>query len=130
MTLKPALTYDQQIARLVNDHHLKISNIEFAKEILKKVNYYRLSGYGIGLKNTNNKEYYQDTVSIEHLFNLYCFDSQFKNDLMRAIEQIEIELRTQIAYCLSIKYGPEVLTNETNLFTRLINKDNLYTLLS
>jgi|GEM_PF-3017208 len=42
MKLKPALTYDQQIARLINDHHLKISNIEFAEEILKKVNYYRL----------------------------------------------------------------------------------------
>ncbi|KXA19331.1 Abi family protein [Gardnerella vaginalis] len=114
MTLKPALTYDQQIARLVNDHHLKISNIEFAKGILTKVNYYRLSGYGVGLKNANNKEYYQDTVSIEQLFNLYCFDSQFKNNLMRTIEQIEIELRTQIVYYLSIKYGPEVLMSETN----------------
>ncbi|EFL43785.1 hypothetical protein HMPREF9248_0501 [Fannyhessea vaginae PB189-T1-4] len=55
MKLKPALTYDQQIAKLVNDHHLKISNIEFAKEILKKVNYYRLSGYGVGLKNAKSK---------------------------------------------------------------------------
>lgn len=114
MTLKPALTYDQQIAKLVNGHHLKISNIKFAKEILKKVNYYRLSGYGVGLKNVDNKEYYQDTVTIEQLFNLYCFDSQFKNNLMRTIEQIEIELRTQIAYYLSIKYGPEVLMSETN----------------
>lgn len=114
MALKPALTYDQQIAKLVNGHHLKISNIEFAKEILKKVNYYRLSGYGVGLKNADNKEYYQDTVSIDQLFTLYCFDSQFKNNLMRTIEQIEIELRTQIAYYLSIKYGPEVLMSETN----------------
>lgn len=114
MKLKPALTYNQQIAKLVNDHHLKISDTKFAEKILMRVNYYRLSGYGIGLKNTNNKEYYQDTVSIEQLFNLYCFDSQFKNDLMRTIEQIEIELRTQIAYCLSIKYGPDVLMSETN----------------
>jgi hypothetical protein len=114
MKLKPALTYNQQITKLVNDHHLKISDTKFAEKILMRVNYYRLSGYGIGLKNTNNKEYYQDTVSIEQLFNLYCFDSQFKNDLMRTIEQIEIELRTQIAYCLSIKYGPDVLMSETN----------------
>lgn len=33
---------------------------------------------------------------------------------MLTIKQIEIELRTQIAYCLSINYGPEVLMNETN----------------
>lgn len=114
MTLKPALTYDQQITKLVNDHHLKITNTKFAEKILMKINYYRLSGYGIGLKKPNNGEYYQDTITIEQLFNLYCFDSQFKNDLMRTIEQIEIELRTQIAYCLSIKYGPEVLMSETN----------------
>lgn len=114
MKLKPALTYDQQIAKLVNDHHLKISDTKFAEKILMKINYYRLSGYGIGLKKPNNGEYYQDTITIEQLFNLYCFDSQFKNDLMRTIEQIEIELRTQIAYYLSIKYGPEVLMNETN----------------
>lgn len=114
MKLKPALTYDQQIAKLVNDHHLKISDTKFAEKILMRINYYRLSGYGIGLKNTNNGEYYQDTITIEQLFNLYCFDSQFKNDLMRTIEQIEIELRTQIAYYLSIKYGPDVLMSETN----------------
>lgn len=114
MKLKPALTYNQQIAKLVNDHRLKISDTKFAEKILMRINYYRLSGYGVGLKNADNKEYYQDTVSIEQLFNLYCFDSQFKNDLMRTIEQIEIELRTQIAYCLSIKYGPEALMNEAN----------------
>ena len=54
MTLKPALTYDQQITKLVNDHHLKITNTKFAEKILMKINYYRLSGYGIGLKKPNN----------------------------------------------------------------------------
>ena len=51
MDLKPALTYEQQIIKLKKDHNLKIGNVELAKEILQKVNYYRLSGYGIGLKN-------------------------------------------------------------------------------
>lgn len=98
-----------------------MSDDEFSIEILKKVNYYRLSGYGIGLKKFNNKEHYKDYISIECLFNLYCFDSQFKNNLIRTIEQIEIELRTQIAYHLSIKYGSDVLMHEDN-FIRKINK--------
>ncbi len=122
MELKPALNYDQQITKLRYDHNLSISNYGFAKEILKKVNYYRLSGYGIGLKNFNNRERYKDHITIEHLFNLYCFDSQFKNNIMRTIEQIEIELRTQIAYHLSIKYGSDVLMNENN-FINKTNKD-------
>ena len=104
MELKPALNYKDQIKKLRVDHNLSITDDTFAKEILKKVNYYRLSGYGIGLRKFDNKEHYKDSISIEHLFNLYCFDSQFKNNLIRTIEQIEIELRTQIAYHLSLKY--------------------------
>lgn len=122
MELKPALKYDEQIIKLRDNHNLSISDNKFATEVLQKVNYYRLSGYGIGLKKFNNKEHYKDHVSMEHLFNLYCFDSQFKNNLMRTIEQIEIELRTQIAYHLSVKYGSDVLMNESN-FIYKTNKD-------
>lgn len=122
MELKPALKYDEQIIKLRGNHNLSISDNKFATEVLQKVNYYRLSGYGIGLKKFNNKEHYKDHVSMEHLFNLYCFDSQFKNNLMRTIEQIEIELRTQIAYHLSVKYGSDVLMNESN-FIYKTNKD-------
>lgn len=122
MELKPALNYDDQITKLRDDHNLKIKDDEFAKTILQKVNYYRLSGYGIGLKKRDNKEHYEDNITIEHIFNLYCFDSQFKNILMRTIEQIEIELRNQITYHLATKYGSAVLMNENN-FVRKINGD-------
>lgn len=122
MELKPALTYDEQINKLKFDHNLEISYVDFAKDILKKVNYYRLSGYGIGLKKSDNKEHYKDNITIEHLFKLYCFDSQFKNNLIKTIEQIEIELRTQIAYHLSVKYGSDVLMNE-DYFSKILNKD-------
>lgn len=122
MELKPALKYDEQITKLRDNHNLSISDNKFAKEVLKKVNYYRLSGYGIGLKKVDNIEHYRDGVSIELLFNLYCFDSQFKNNLMRTIEQIEIEFRTQIAYHLSVKYGSDVLIHKDN-FVYKTNKD-------
>lgn len=130
MELKPALNYEEQIDKLKNDHNLLISNDKFAKEILEKVNYYRLSGYGIGLKKFNNYEHYKDNISIEHLFKLYCFDSEFKNVLMRTIEQIEIEFRTQIAYNLSIKYGPDVLMNKNNFINKKNKeKDEIYSII-
>ena len=50
MELKPALTYEQQLQKLIVDHHLTVLNEAEALQILKTVNYYRLSGYGIGLK--------------------------------------------------------------------------------
>ena len=128
MELKPALSYAEQIIKLRKDHKLSIPNNEFAKEVLKKVNYYRLSGYGIGLMEPNNKEHYKDNISIEHLFKLYCFDSQFKNNLIRTIEQIEIELRTQIAYHLSIKYGSDALMYDDNFICKKIKMVKPYTL--
>ena len=43
--LKEALTLDEQIERLITIHKLVITDKSSAKDILKKVNYYRLSDY-------------------------------------------------------------------------------------
>lgn len=105
--LKPALTFEQQIERLKTVHNLTIMHEDSALKILEKVNYYRLSAYGIGLKKSANFEEYRDDITLEHIFRLYCFDSEFRNDIIHIVEQLEVQLRTQISYCLAIKYGPE-----------------------
>lgn len=105
--LKPALTFEQQIERLKTVHNLTIMHEDSALKILEKVNYYRLSAYGIGLKKSTNSEEYRDDITLEHIFRLYCFDSEFRNDIIHIVEQLEVQLRTQISYCLAIKYGPE-----------------------
>ena len=97
MKLKPALTYNQQIDRLVHIHNLTITQRETAISILKRVNYYRLSGYGIGLKKPDHPEEYLDGISLEHIYRLYQFDSALRNLLLHVIEQLEIQLRTQLA---------------------------------
>ena len=109
LELKRALTYEEQVRRFIDEHGLCVLDEEYAVDILKKVNYYRLSAYGIGLKQRNNLENYNDGVSIETLYRLYLFDSQFKNILLHIIEQIEIQLRTQISNLLAVTYGPNVL---------------------
>lgn len=131
MELKKALSYDQQLDKLNKDHNLKIEDRERAITILKTVNYYRLSGYGIGLKSNLNKEHYIKDISLSHLFKLYCFDSQFKNNLIRTIEQIEIQLRTQIAYHIAMKYGSGGLMTESNFIHKTNkNNDTIYSIIS
>ena len=120
--LKPALTYPEQIERLKNVHNLTISDDAVAFEILKKVNYYRLSAYGLGLTQKNDKEKYLDGISLEHIFRLYEFDSRFRNILVHVIEQLEIQLRTQISNFLALKYGSEGYMDST-LFTDKKTKD-------
>ena len=112
--LKPALKYDEQLARLKNEHALTITNDDAAYDILKKVNYYRLSGYGIGLTRNDDKEKYLENITIDHIYQLYEFDRNLRNIFFRVIEQLEIQLRTQISYHLALKYGPEGYIDNAN----------------
>lgn len=120
--LKKALTYEQQIEHLKSSHGLEIPNLDSALNILKRVNYYRLSAYGIGLKKDSDPEMFQDGISIDYLFDLYSFDSSFRSLVLHTVEQIEIQLRTQIAYYLSLKYGAEGYLNPDNFITK-VKKD-------
>lgn len=107
MRLKPALTYEEQIERLIRVHNLTLLSKPSAISILKQVNYYRLSGYGIGLKKADHKEEYRDGISLEHLYRLYQFDSLLRNHLIHPIEHLEIQLRTQLSYYMALTYGAE-----------------------
>ena len=116
--LKPALTYNQQIERLKVIHKLTISDDALALRILAQVNYYRLSAYGIGLKKASTPEEYRDDITLEHIFRLYCFDSEFRNNIIHIVEQLEIMLRTRISYYLGITYGPEGYTDVRNFIDK------------
>ena len=121
-SLKAALTYEQQIENLQSKHSLSIPEYNEALTILKRINYYRLSGYGIGMTKPDDTEQYREGVSIDTLYRLYSFDSSFRNAMIHVVEQIEIQLRTQIANYLSLKYGPECYT-DASLFIAKTTKD-------
>lgn len=112
--LKSPLTYQEQIERLKNFHNLTVNDTDEAISILKSVNYYRLSGYGIGLTVKDNKDEYQEGITLNDLYDLYNFDSLLKNQLFHVIEQIEISFRSQIAYRLALAYGADGFYYSTN----------------
>ena len=112
--LKKPLTYDEQINHLINTHNLTINDKDTAIKILKKVNYYRLSAYGLGLTQKNDSEKYLTGTTLEQIYKIYKFDSVLRNMLIHVIEQLEIQLRTQISYFLAIKYGAEGYINHRN----------------
>lgn len=122
MKLKPALTFEKQISRLEIEHGLIIDDRCEALDILSRVNYYRLSAYGIGLKRRDDPEKYVDGISLSHLYHLYEFDSHLRSALLHLLEQVEIELRTQIAYCLGLAYGSEGYM-DPECFTHRLNRD-------
>lgn len=122
--VKPPLTYEEQIRRLKEFHKLSIDDKEKAVQILKKINYYRLSGYGIGLTIPNDKDKYRQGISLNHLYQLYRFDSELKNLLSLVIEQIEIQFRANISYHLAINYGALGYLESKNFADRTDSKGN------
>lgn len=122
--LKNPLNYEEQIDRLKSFHKLIIANDKDAINILKRVNYYRLSAYGIGLQKNGNHDEYIAGVTINHLYQLYLFDSELRNRLFHVIEHIEIHLRTQIAYQLAMNYGAEGYMDSQNFLDRTDGNGN------
>ena len=102
--MKIPKTYDEQILNLQEKHGLIIADCAKAKEILKTVNYYRLSAYGIDLLDKQTDKYREGT-SLEQIYSLYQFDSRLRNIISPVIEYVEIRLRSCISYHLAIKYG-------------------------
>ena len=122
--LKSPLNYEEQVDRLKSFHKLIIENDEDAINILKRVNYYRLTAYGIGLTKADNKDEYIEGVTMNNLYWLYLFDSELRNQLLHVIEHIEIHLRTQIAHQLAMKYGAEGYMDSHNFLDKADKNGN------
>lgn len=112
--VKEAKTYQEQVDNLINNHGLIISDRNRAIMILSNVSYYRLSAYGIGLKQADNHELYVPGITLDHIYHLYQFDSKLRNILLPLIEAVEISFRTKLAYQLAVTYGAEGYTNAEN----------------
>ena len=100
--LKPPVTYEQQIKKL-SSRGCKIVDTSFCTKVLSQINYYRLSAYFLPFKK-NDGNYLPDT-DFNSVYQIYEFDRNLRNLLFAAIEEVEIYLRTQLAYYHAHKYG-------------------------
>lgn len=101
-SVKPYKSYDEQI-RLLKNRGLIIGNETKAKEILKRISYYRFSAYSLTLRK--NDSFYEGTT-FENIYELYLFDSQFRALALKYTHIVEIAFRSYIAHYHAEKYGP------------------------
>ncbi len=101
MNLKEPLTFDEQLDKLVA-HGIIISDRTKAKDILKKVNYYRFTGYALQFRQNPSCSDYVKGTAFETIYHLYKVDEILRDTFRRYIEKAEIYYRTQIAYGFSI----------------------------
>lgn len=101
---KPFLTLDQQI-ELLKKRKLNIpdNQTEEVKKFLLNNNYYRISGYTLTLRK--NDEFYPN-ASFDNIKQIYEFDKRLRHSILSLTEEIEVRVKSMLAYYHSEKYGP------------------------
>ena len=104
---KPPLTYQEQI-ELLKSRGVHFTDEQRAEKHLANISYYRLSAYMLPYKERKEKvilDKFKKGTTWEMIHQLYVFDRKLRILVFDAIERLEIAIRTQIIYQLSLKYG-------------------------
>ena len=102
-TFKTFKTLDEQIA-ILQDKGLVIDDIDYAKEILLRENYFFLSGYRhLFLKNGTRK--FLKGTNFRELYSMFSFDRQLRNILFKNILIVENNLKSILSYVMSKNHG-------------------------
>lgn len=80
MDLKKPLTFDEQLDKLAT-HGMIITDREKAKDILKRVNYYRFTGYALQFRQDPSSSDYIAGTTFETVYHLYKVDEILRDTL-------------------------------------------------
>lgn len=97
-------TLDEQITILQNKG-LVIDDINFAKEVLLRENYFFLSGYRHLLVRSKNDRKFLPNANFRELYAIFNFDRQIRNIIFKNLLIIENNIKSIFSYQLSKKYG-------------------------
>lgn len=109
------MTFKEQCIILQN-RGLVITDESSAIDALKNINYYRLSAYFSPFQI--QKDVFNTGTTFDDILSLYEFDRQLCLLLTGPLAEVEISIRTQIAYYMSHRYGPFGYTNYRNFYIR------------
>ena len=104
--MKPFSDFNKQIETLEN-RNLTILDRKAANFALRNYGYYEIvNGYKIFLLDESKTvETFLEKETFEHLVSLYNLDKQIRNLVMQATLEIELSLRTALAYTLAEDFG-------------------------
>ena len=91
--------------QILIDKGLKISDVDHAKKILLKENYFFLSGYRHLFMKSKKETVFIDGVTFEELYGMLIFDRKMRNIFFKWILVIENNIKSILSYQLSKKYG-------------------------
>lgn len=98
LALKTHLTYEAQIT-LMSDRGFNFSDTEQVLATLKRLGYYRLSGYTLPLREPESDNF-APNAKFDDALKLYEFDKKLRNTLFEGLSELETSFRAQVAYFL------------------------------
>ena len=104
MKSKTFKTLDEQIDILTNKG-LVVEDIETAKIVLLRENYFFLSGYRHLFMNPNDNKFYLEGTTFDELYSMFLFDRQLRNILFKNILIVENNLKSILSYIMSKNHG-------------------------
>lgn len=111
MDIKNFFTFEEQLQCIV-DKGFIVSDKDKCLKFLQKVNYYKISAYFSQFKTKDGT--YKSNVDFECVYKMYEFDRKIRNLIFSIIEEIELHLRTQLAYYHASCYGALGYLNSEN----------------
>ena len=103
--IKPFLTYQQQIQKLIDEKHLIVNDVMLAMEKLQELGYFTLiGGYKDPFRDPMSRVYVGNTT-FEDVYTLYQFDNQLRELIFKYLCQIEKRMRSLISYAFCERYG-------------------------
>ncbi len=102
MREKAPATINEQI-RILKQRGCIFEDEVKAREVLKHINYYRLSNYFEPFSVSKHK--YEEGTSFNKIMRVYEMDRKLRSILMAALEEFEISLRAVVSNYHALKYG-------------------------
>ena len=101
---KQPIDYLQQI-QMLKERGLIINDEKRALEQLRIISYFRLANYLRPMEEDKKIHLFKPNSTFENALDLYYFDKELRVLVFRAIQSIEIALRTKIIHHVSLKHG-------------------------
>ena len=111
MELKKPKTFAEQV-EILRGRGCVILDSTGAEEFLSRVSYYHFTGYFLPFKR--DAQNYISGLTFERVVRVYEFDQILHNILFGAIGELEIEIKTAVAYYHAHKYGEVGYLNQDN----------------
>lgn len=99
---RKATSIEEQVELLIS-RGLEIEDVEFARNALLQVGYFRFKGYCLPYYKEN--DVFHENAQFEDIYLNYRFDERLRLLLFQIVEHIEVELKSVISYHFALEYG-------------------------